>query len=237
MEELDSFHNIGCRLKQVRNEILRACASCGRSYESVRLIGVSKFKSVQDIDCALRSGLADFGENYAQELKEKCKNIEGIHWHFIGHLQKNKVNDVVSVIDYIHSLDSLELIERVERICLARNKKIKGFLQVHLGGEESKGGIEPQNLLDFCLDLSKVKLNNLSIVGLMTIPPPCNNAEDNRHYFRLLRELKEEVAAKKFAFWRGNELSMGMSGDFSVAIEEGATFVRLGRAIFGERHA
>ena len=160
-----------------------------------------------------------------------------MHWHFIGRLQKNKVNDVITSADYIHSLDSLELIERVEKSCIAKDRKIKGFLQIHLGGEESKGGIEPQNLLDFCFDLSKIDLNNLSIVGLMTIPPPCYNAEENRHYFRLLRELKERVAEKRFPFWRGNELSMGMSGDFSVAIEEGATFVRVGRAIFGERHA
>lgn len=230
-----SLEAVGQSLKRVRSEIERACAACGRAPDSVKLIGVSKFQSVESMRAAQQNGLSDFGENYVQEAQRKAALLSGVRWHIIGHLQRNKVNAAVKFADVIHSLDSAELIAQVDRACASVGRSLEGLIQVRLGGEESKSGVEPENVIAL---LDSVALNppgSLRLVGLMTIPPPCAEAAESRRYFSALREISEAVSARGYSFWQGRELSMGMSHDYPEAIKAGATYVRVGRAIFGER--
>ena len=230
-----SLEAVRQNLRQVRSDIERACAVCGRETESVKLIGVSKFQPVESMLAAHRDGLNDFGENYVQEAQRKVPSFTGVRWHLIGHLQHNKVNAAVRFVDVIHSLDSAELIGRVDRACSAAGRTVEGLLQVRLGGEESKSGVEPENVMALLDSLALNPPRCLRMIGLMTIPPPCAEAAESRRYFKMLRDILSEISARGYAFWQGRELSMGMSHDFVEAIRAGATFIRVGRAIFGER--
>ncbi|MGM9998895.1 MAG: YggS family pyridoxal phosphate-dependent enzyme [Candidatus Bruticola sp.] len=230
-----SPENLHARLTQVRESIKRTCISCGRDPNSVVLIGVSKTKPLEALEAAARLGLRDFGENYIQEAKAKAEKLSAVNWHLIGNIQKNKVNAAVEFATVIHSLDSADIIRRIDRRCAERGRIISGLIQVRLGREATKSGVDPENLFALLDELKTYEPRYLRLVGLMTIPPPASNPEGNRPYFCRLRELLQEVLNHKYSFWAGQELSMGMSGDYNTAIEEGATFVRVGRAVFGSR--
>ncbi len=223
------------RLAEIREKIERICIEQGRDSGSVKVIGVTKTRTAEEIKAALEAGLDDLGENYIQEAREKASKLPGARWHMIGNLQSNKVNLAVDLFESIHSLHSLSLIRKLDKRCQARNRKLWGLLQVKLVEEKSKKGLSPPRVFELLDSLVDEPPEYLKLVGLMTIPPPVDDAEENRPHFRRLAELLEEIKERNYPFWAGSELSMGMSDDYLVAVEEGATMVRLGRILFGER--
>ena len=222
-------------ITEVRESIQRAAIAAGRDPASVRLVGITKTRTVDEIRQALDSGIEDLGENYLQEARDKARKLPGARWHMVGNLQKNKVNLAVDLFEVIHSLDSASLISRLEARCAARRRNLVGLIQVSLGGEKTKKGLGPKKVLEMLDEVAKEPPEFLRLSGLMTIPPPVDDPEENRQYFRELRETLDLILAKGYPFWSGSELSMGMSDDYLVAIEEGATMIRLGRILFGDR--
>lgn len=226
---------IAHKLEALRESMEKACLACGRNPESVHLVAVSKTKGEALIREAHGTGQRLFGENYVQELAAKAENLKDLdlHWHFIGHLQRNKARSVVQHCALIHSVDSLRLAEEINRQAEKTGKIQSILLQIHLGGEESKSGLLPEELPAVLQALQNLK--GIRVEGLMTIPPPAGEAEDNRVHFRTLRELMEKGNGLNLLLSPMTTLSMGMSDDFQVAIEEGATLIRIGTAIFGKR--
>lgn len=218
----------------IQARISRACAASGRDNAAVRLVAVSKTRPPADIAEAATAGQRIFGENYVQELLPKARELEGkVEWHFIGHLQSNKVRQIAGLVSMIHSVDRLSLAEEISRQWLRTEKNCDILVQFNISGEQSKSGASADDALKLvrsiaCLPAIKVK-------GLMTMPPFFDDPEEARPYFRRLRELSDIVKRESISGVEMQELSMGMSGDFEVAIEEGATLVRVGTAIFGER--
>lgn len=207
------------------------CENVGRNPEEVKLIAVTKNRDLSDIEEAVRAGLYCLGENRVQEFVKKCENIgvEGAEWHFIGHLQTNKVRSVAGRVELIHSIDSLRLAEAVNEVAVKRNICQKVLIQVNASGEKTKGGFLPSDLLEavqYC-----EKQEGLKLTGLMTIAPLAEDPEDTRPVFKKLRELMQEVKTA-LSLSEMRDLSMGMTDDYGVAIEEGATIIRIGRAIF-----
>lgn len=225
-------------IKGVHRRISRACLRSGRDPNAVRLIAVTKTVAAGRILNAVESGLRDFGENKVQEAKEKISHLRpltsgsNIVWHFIGHLQKNKVKSSVELFELIHSVDSLELAEMISVHAEKAGKIQDVLLQVKLSPEETKYGLDKEALPGLLHAMRGLK--GIRPIGLMTMPPLFEGPEMTRPYFRQLRELRD--SAEKAGFHLP-ELSMGMSHDFEVAIEEGATMVRVGTALFGERGA
>lgn len=221
-------------LNEIEQRILASCNTANRSRQDVLLIAVSKTKPLSLLEEAYACGIRDFGENRVQELTQKADTMpEDIHWHMIGHLQKNKVRAAVRHAYMIHSVDSLSLAEAISAEAVKQSKTINILLEVNIAEEESKFGYSPAEVLQ---DISAIAaLPNLKIKGLMTIAPFTSVAESNRDYFRQLRELAVDIRNKNIDNVDMEVLSMGMSGDFQVAIEEGATMVRVGTSIFGER--
>jgi pyridoxal phosphate enzyme (YggS family) len=218
--------DIAANLERVRERIARAAERAGRRPEDVLLIGVSKTVDVERIRRALAAGLPALGENRVQEAGPKIAQVgRPVPWHLIGHLQTNKVRDALELFDLVHSLDRLELARECDRRARQRGRPVEALLQVNVAGEASKGGFAPDEV-DAALE-AVVPLDHVRVRGLMTIPPPAEEAEVARVWFRALAQL-----AKRHGL---GELSMGMSADFEVAIEEGATMVRVGTAIFGPR--
>ena len=170
-------------------------------------------------------GLKHFGENLSEELCEKYPLLPDVTWHFVGHLQTNKVKKIIDKIAYLHSLDSLKLARIVDKEGVAYNKKIKCFIQVNIGHEDTKSGVEEKEVASFYEKVKKLK--NIELIGLMCLPPYFENPESTRKFFKKMKELNNRLSLK--------ELSMGMSHDFEVALEEGATFLRIGEALFGKR--
>lgn len=220
-------------LEMVQTRIQSALGRVGRKPGEVKLVAVSKTKSVELIQLALELGQYDFGENYVQELRDKANQINHpeIHWHYIGSLQKNKVKYLVGRVVLIHSVDSLALVEEIEKRFSAGGEKILILLEVKLSEEETKSGVKPEGLVELAERALSKKA--IELKGLMTMPPYFPDPESARPYYRKLREIKEDLE-KKLNLGLP-ELSMGMSNDFEVAIEEGATIVRIGTIIFGER--
>ncbi len=217
------------------DEIHRAAIRAGRPPDAVRLIAVSKTVSVGHLREAVDAGIRHVGENRLQEALPKLETLgrDGVIWHFIGTLQRRKVKSVIGRFDTIQSVDSLALAQEIDRRAGEAGLRQRIMLEVNLGGEASKGGFEPAGLLAVLPELNGLAC--LDIRGLMTIPPPSPTAEGARPYFRRLRELAQALTAQGCGNINMQELSMGMSQDFPVAIEEGATYVRVGTAIFGER--
>ena len=224
------------RLRVVRTRIEAAAHSCDRTPEEITLIAISKTHPASAIREALELGLTDFGENRLQEAEPKIVEVgrSKARWHLVGHLQANKARRALKLFDVIHSLDSIELALRLDRLCSEEGREeLPVLIQVDLGQEETKSGINEPGLLDLVRSLDKCQ--HLRLSGLMTLPPFFEDPEKARPYFRKLRELRDELA-KQDSFHNGKgELSIGMTHDFEVAIEEGATMVRIGTAIFGER--
>ncbi len=213
-------------LARVRERMAAAAARAGRRPDEVLLVGVSKTVEVERLRAAVAAGLAALGENRVQEAGPKIAALgRGVAWHLVGHLQTNKVRDALELFDLIHSLDRLELVDPLERRAAARGRPVETLLQVNLAGEASKGGVAPD---DVGAALEAIaKHDHVRVRGLMAIPPAVTRPEEARPWFRALRGLAERHGLR--------ELSMGMSGDFEIAIEEGATMVRVGTAIFGAR--
>ena len=206
-----------------------AAVAAGRDPDEIKLIAVSKTHTVDVIREAIGEGVSVFGENKVQEAEGKINELgrNGIEWHLIGHLQSNKARKAVQLFDVIHSVDSLDIAQRLERICAEEGReKLEVLIQVDLAGEETKSGIPESNVPELIEFLNQCE--RLKLIGLMILPPFFDDAEATRPYFRRLRDIRDQLIP-------GGELSMGMSHDFEVAIEEGATMVRVGTAIFGER--
>jgi hypothetical protein len=225
---------IATNLTNIHQQIDLACLKCGRDRQTVRLVAVSKKKPAQLIRDAYAAGQKLFGENYVQEFSQKAEEIElPVEWHFIGGLQSNKVKYLRGKTALIHSIDRLSLAREISQQWGKIGETARILLQFNLGAESTKGGADEEEALELAKQISA--LPNLEIRGLMTLPPYCEDPEDVRPYFRRLRLLGEHIAAAKLPNISMQELSMGMSHDFQVAIEEGATLVRVGTAIFGER--
>jgi len=217
-------------LAEVRNRIERAAQKCGQNANKIKLIAVSKTHPTGILQEAIAAGAGIFGENKVQEAEEKIEELgkENLEWHLIGHLQSNKARRAVKLFDCIHTLDSVELAERLERICIDENRTSLSVLaQVDLADEQTKNGIGEKGLPNLIERLKTCE--RLKFDGLMIIPPFFEDIEKARPFFRRLREIRDE-------FLPNAELSMGMSHDFEIAIEEGATLVRVGTAIFGQRN-
>lgn len=219
----------------VEKKIMAACNRSGRKREEVTLIAVSKTKPVDMMLEAIRAGIMDFGENKVQELCDKNEQIkEELYWHMIGHLQRNKVKYIIDKNILIHSLDSLRLAEQIQLDAQKRNIIQDVLIEVNIASEESKYGFKPEEVEDAILAIAK--LDSIRIKGLMCVAPYTEIAEENRIYFKKMRQLLVDIKEKNIDNVTMEMLSMGMSGDFEVAIEEGATLVRIGTGIFGERN-
>ena len=218
----------------VEEKVKEACRRAGRNRDEVTLIAVSKTKAMSMMEELLPLGVVDFGENKVQELTAKEEALpSGLHWHMIGHLQRNKVKYIVDKAYLIHSVDSLRLAEAVSQEAVKKGVTANILIEVNVAGEDSKFGVAPEETAALAEAISK--LPNIAVKGLMTIAPFVENAEENREVFRNLRKLSVDIEEKKFNNVTMAVLSMGMTGDYEVAIEEGATMVRVGTGIFGER--
>ena len=221
-------------LHEVQENIRKACERSGRNPEDVTLIAVSKTKPVSDIEQIYAAGIREFGENKVQEMNDKQKVLPGdINWHMIGHLQRNKVKYIVDNVAMIHSVDSVRLAEEISKEAVKKNVAVDILVEVNVAKEESKFGLYTEDVSQFVEQISK--LPGINIKGLMTSAPFVDNPEDNRQYFKKLKDLSVDINAKNIDNVHMDFLSMGMTNDYVVAVEEGATHVRVGTAIFGHR--
>ncbi len=222
-------------LMHVEENICVACKKAGRDRKEVTLIAVSKTKPVSMIETVYRQGIRDFGENKVQELCGKTEILPpDIRWHMIGHLQTNKVKYIVGKTALIHSVDSLHLAEEIEKQAAKQELTVSVLVEVNIAEEKSKFGISRGETMSLVMEIAK--LPHIRIQGLMTIAPFVENPEDNRGYFRQIRELSVDIREQNIDNVSMDILSMGMTGDYMTAIEEGATMVRVGTGIFGERN-
>ena len=221
-------------LATVEEKITDACRRAGRDRSEVTLIAVSKTKPVSMLNEAYDAGIREFGENKVQEMMDKYEEMpKDIHWHMIGHLQRNKVKYLIGKVCLIHSVDSLRLAEEISRQSVKCNVTTNILIEVNIAQEESKFGTSREDALALVEEVSK--LENIHICGLMTIAPFVDDPEDNRKYFKQIKQLSVDIKQKNIDNVDMRILSMGMTGDYEVAIEEGATMVRVGTGIFGER--
>lgn len=222
-------------LKIVHENMQKALNNSEKASSELKLIAVSKTKPLEDLEAAYAAGERDFGENKVQELTEKIDKMpEDCRFHMIGHLQKNKVKYIVGRVFLIHSVDSLELAQVIQKESEKKNVHSDILIEVNVANEETKFGLKTEQVLDMIKNISK--LPNVHIKGLMTIAPYVDNPEENRQYFVSLRALAVDIQSQNIDNVSMNVLSMGMTGDYMVAIEEGATYVRVGTGIFGERN-
>lgn len=224
---------IGERFADVRDRIAAACRRCGRDPGEVTLVGAAKLQPVERIRAARDAGLRVVGENRVQEAASKQPQLPGLEWHLIGPLQSNKAKRAAQLFSAIHSIDRVKIARLLDREARLLDKSLDGFLEINLGREESKHGFDPDSLLEQARPLAE--LRKLRIVGLMAIPPWETEIERARRWFRMLRALRDELCSTPGWSACKGWLSMGMSSDFEAAIEEGATHVRVGTLLFGER--
>ncbi len=226
--------NIAANIKQIQERIAAVCQSCGRNSDEIRLVAVSKKKPAADIDAAINAGQRLLGESYVQECVAKIDEVKAVaEWHFIGALQSNKVKYLRGKVAMIHSVDRLSLAKEIDRQWGKDNACIDILIQINLGAEESKSGTTANDLIALVNQVAR--LQHVRIKGLMALPPWEADPETVRPYFRQLRELAEQIDKLELPNVTMQELSMGMSHDYEVAIEEGSTMVRVGTAIFGAR--
>ena len=220
--------------RQVLNNIQDACQAVGRDPKEVTLVAVSKTKPVEMLQQVYDAGARVFGENKVQEIMDKYNHLPGdIRWQMIGHLQRNKVKYIVDKVDMIHSVDSYRLAQTIETEAAKKNVTVSVLLEVNVAEEESKFGLKMDEVLPLVQQISE--LPHVQVKGLMTIAPFVSNPEDNREIFRKLKKLSVDIEAKNINNTTMSVLSMGMTGDYMVAVQEGATMVRVGTGIFGER--
>jgi PLP dependent protein len=226
--------DVAANYREILSRINEAAAQCGRNPNDIKLLGASKSQSFEAIRAAIGAGLKLIGENYVQEAKERKERIsQSVEWHMIGHLQRNKAKAAIELFDVIESLDNLALARALDKEARKRAKTVRIFVEVNLGNEESKSGIAKEQLI--ALVEGMATLPSLRVAGLMTVPPFRKNLNDVRPYFRELSELREKLNELRLPNVDLGELSMGMTHDYTVAIEEGATIVRIGTALFGPR--
>jgi pyridoxal phosphate enzyme (YggS family) len=224
---------ISSNINAIKQKIAAAAQRAGRDPLSIKLMAVTKTVEPERIGTAIEAGLTMLGENYVQEAKDKITIIgDRAQWHMIGHLQTNKAKYAVKLFDYVHSVDRLELAQELDKRAGQINRKLNVLIEVN-SGEESKSGIEKTQALELVRQVAH--LPNLTLRGLMTMAPYSDNPENSRPYFKALRDLRDDIVRAGIAGISMEELSMGMTDDFEVAIEEGATIIRIGRAIFGKR--
>ena len=234
MVELNDLEWLKVNLADVEERISEACKRAGRNRDEVTLIAVSKTKPIEMIDKVLETGVKDFGENWVQELRDKTELVnQPINWHLIGHLQRNKVKYIVDQVAMIHSVDSFRLAEQIDTEAKKKGITVDVLIEVNVAEEESKFGLALEGVERLVRDIATLK--NIHVKGLMTIAPFVTNPEENRIIFRKLRQLSVDIKSKNIDNICMDELSMGMTNDFEVAIEEGATLIRVGTAIFGQR--
>ncbi len=221
-------------LMDVREHIAEAAKRAGRDPSEIKLIAVSKTKPIEMIEECQAHGQLVFGENKVQELMEKHEMHPELEWHLIGHLQKNKVKYVVGNVTMIHSVDSVELAEKIQKEAEKHDCDVDILLEVNVAKEETKTGFYTEDVLDACLKIAQFP--RVHIKGLMTVAPFVENPEENRAIFRNLKHILVDIQSKKVDNVDMRELSMGMTNDYEIAIEEGATLVRVGSAIFGKRN-
>ncbi len=221
------------QLADIRERIAAACRRADRRPDEVTLVGAAKRQPIDKLRAARDAGLTVVGENRVQEAQQKQPEVEGLEWHLIGPLQSNKAKRAVELFSAVHSIDRVKIARALDREATGLNKRLHGFLEVNLGREESKHGFDPDSLVETARPLAD--LEALAIVGLMAIPPQEEDPLRTRAWFARLRELRDQLCAR--AEWSDcpGRLSMGMSGDFEIAIEEGATHVRVGTLLFGGR--
>ena len=220
---------------EVNEKVRKACDRAGRNRDGVTLIAVSKTKPLEDLREAYEAGARDFGENKVQELVDKIPQMPNdVRWHMIGHLQRNKVKYIVDKVYMIHGVDSLRLGEEISKEAVKHGVTVRILIEVNVAGEDTKYGVSPEEAPLLAIGLSK--LPGISLQGLMTIAPYVTDPEENRLIFAKLRQLAVDISEKNIDNVSMNVLSMGMTGDYEVAVEEGATFVRVGTGIFGERN-
>lgn len=232
----DAMQTLHDRFADVRTRIETAARAGGRSSAEITLVAITKTHPAETLHAALALGMQDLGENRVQEAEEKISELgrDAARWHLVGHLQTNKARRAISLFDVIHSLDSAALAERLDRMCAEENRQsLDVLVQVDLGGEAAKSGIEAAQLPNLLATLKDCP--HLRLTGLMTLPPYFENPDCSRPFFKTLRELRDELQVQGHFGSAKGELSMGMSHDFEVAIEEGATMIRVGTALFGER--
>ena len=221
-------------LKQVEENIEKACIKAGRKREEVTLVAVSKTKPVSMLSEIYHCGIRNFGENKVQELCEKYEELpKHLHWHMIGHLQRNKVKYIVDKAELIHSVDSLRLAQEINKEAIKKELTVNILVEVNVAEEDSKFGVGVEETEDLIREIAK--LSNIKVQGLMTIAPYVENPEENRGVFRTLKKLAVDIKKKNIDNVSMDVLSMGMTGDYEVAGEEGATMVRVGTGIVGER--
>jgi hypothetical protein len=235
IEILKSGKMVAENVEIIKNRIRDACSRCGRSSNDVLLLGVSKTFGVQEVSQAIEAGVLDLGENYTQELLEKRRLLnEGrARWHFIGHLQSNKVKAIVDFVHLIHSIDNERVAEELQKRAERISRIVDVLVEVHTTDEGTKSGIQPEHTVGLIKRLSG--LHNVRVRGLMTMGPFSDDPSDSRPSFQQLAYLGKTITAEGIENAEMKHLSMGMSHDFEVAIEEGATIVRIGTGIFGER--
>jgi len=220
--------------QRIRDQVAQAARRAGRDPQTVQIIAASKTKPVELIERAIEAGMTDIGENYVQEAADKIGRISApVTWHMIGHLQRNKAGRAVELFDVIHTLDSVALADALARRGEHCGHVVRVLAEVNMGAETTKHGVDADEVERLIAALAGRRW--LLVDGLMAIPPPGQSPEDSRPYFRRLRELRDRLRTTAAPNCPLRELSMGMTDDFTVAIEEGATMVRIGRAIFGER--
>ena len=225
---------VGENYLEVQKKIDDACAACGRNKDEVTLIAVSKTKPVSMLMEAYEAGARIFGENKVQEILEKYDQMPSdVKWHMIGHLQRNKVKYIIDKVAMIHSVDSLRLAQTIEQEAAKKNIVMPILIEVNVAGEESKYGLKAEETEAFIEEIKTYR--HIQVCGLMTIAPYVENPEDNREVFRQLKKLSVDIDAKKHNNITMSVLSMGMTGDYLTAVSEGATMVRVGTGIFGER--
>jgi pyridoxal phosphate enzyme (YggS family) len=226
------MNSIAENLERVREQIAQAAARAGRVAEEIELVAITKTHPAEKVREAIEAGQTLFGESRVQEARAKIPELpSNLRWHFVGHLQKNKIRHALPLFEMIHSVDSLDVAQDINRIAEEQGMHPRVLLEVNVAGEGSKFGFSPDKLRDQMEEL--LALPRLSILGLMTIPPLDEKAEASRKYFVQLRELRDRLQTEFHVDLA--QLSMGMTDDFAVAVEEGATLVRVGTAIFGER--
>lgn len=221
-------------IKDIVEKIELATKKSNRNKDDVLLLAVSKTVEVNKIKVAVENGLTQLGENKVQELVDKFDELKNVKWHFIGHLQTNKVKYIIDKVELIHSVDSLKLVEEINKQAMKKDLICNILLQVNIANDDAKFGLAEKDVFDFISNVKTFK--NIRVRGLMTVPPFVENKEDNRIYFRKMRTLFVDINEKKIDNINMDILSMGMSNDYEVAIEEGATIVRIGTDIFGERN-
>ena len=223
-------------LDRVNQQIKEACDRCGRKFEEITLVNVSKTKPIELLAEGYEAGMRLFGENKVQEIRDKYVlfNKDGVRWHMIGHLQRNKVKYIIDKVELIHSVDSLRLAETINNEAHKHGLKVSILIQVNMAEEATKFGLSHEETLTLVKEVSQ--LPHIQIQGLMTIAPFVDDQEENRGIFKAMKELFIDIKEQNIDNVSMNVLSMGMSNDYQVAIEEGATMIRIGTALFGERH-